>query len=245
MPPWRDKAPGQIVAAYGGREKICPDPEFEVGLAGELIDHCGPEQISALFSQFTDGIGWFDFTMRRICLRALASSCGTGVQVGRGVVLRHAETFEIGDRVVIGDQAVLQGREDGRFQLGHNVWIGAQCFLDAHDLALGDYVGLGPGVRILGSQHTGKPLDVPIAATDLLTRPVRIEVGADIGVSAVLMPGVTIGAGAIVGAGAVVAHDVPPLAKVAGAPACVIGWRDTLREDAGAGEAGDGKDRTM
>ena len=40
------------------------------------------------------------------------------------------------------------------------------------------------------------------------------------------MPGVTVGAGAIVGAGAVVSNDVPALAKVAGVPARIIGWRD-------------------
>ena len=50
-------------------------------------------------------------------------------------------------------------------------------------------------------------------------------VGVDIGTSAVLLPGVTIGEGAIVGAGAVVTHDVPAYAKVAGVPAGVIGWR--------------------
>lgn len=245
MSQWPDGTPGRIVSAFAGRQEIRPDPEFEAGLASTLLSQCGAEQTFDLFGRFIDGSGWFDGLMRRICLRALARSCGNGVQVGRGVALRHAETFEIGDGVVIGDQAVLQGRHDGRFELGRKVWIGAQCFLDARDLVLGDYVGLGPGVRVLGSQHTGQPLDVPIVATDLLIRPVRVEAGADIGVSAVLMPGVTIGAGAIVGAGAVVAHDVPPLAKVAGVPACVIGWRDTLREGAGAGEAGDGNDRNV
>ena len=69
------------------------------------------------------------------------------------------------------------------------------------------------------------PVEVPIIETDLVIKPVRVEDWADIGTSAVLLPGVTVGKGAIVGAGAVVTHDVPPFAKVAGVPAKVIGWR--------------------
>lgn len=241
MSSWSESTPGRIVTAFAGRQEIEPDPVFEVGLAAELLARSGPEQTLAMFHRFANGGEWFDAMMRRVCLRALARSCGDGLQVGRNVAIRHAETFEFGDGVVIGDHAVLQGRHDGRFVMGHKVWIGAQCFFDARDLILGDYAGVGPGVRILGSQHTGQPLDVPIVTTDLLIKPVRIEAGADIGVSAVLMPGVTIGTGAIVGAGAVVAHDVPPLAKVAGVPACVIGWRDALQERARTGEAGNGE----
>ena len=49
--------------------------------------------------------------------------------------------------------------------------------------------------------------------------------GADIGTSAVLLPGVTVGENAIVGAGAVVTKDVPDNAIVAGVPARFQRWR--------------------
>jgi acetyltransferase-like isoleucine patch superfamily enzyme len=78
---------------------------------------------------------------------------------------------------------------------------------------------------VLGSAHTGSPVDVPIIETDLLIKPVVVEEWADIGTGAVLLPGVTIGKGAIVGAGAVVARDVPAFSKVAGTPAKILGWR--------------------
>ena len=175
--------------------------------------------------------------MRRVCLRALVSRCGVGLQVGVGVGLRHPETFELGDGVFIGDQAMLQGRHDGRFVVGNRVWIGPQSFLDARDLVLGDYVGLGPGVKILGSEHTGLPVDRPIVTTDLVIQPVRIRADADIGMNAVLLPGVTVGHGAIVGAGATVSRDVPAWAKVAGVPARVIGWREGRPMDHQEGSA--------
>ena len=55
---------------------------------------------------------------------------------------------------------------------------------------------------------------------------IRVEADADIGTSAVILPGVTIGRGAIIGAGAVVSRDVAPYAIVAGVPARFLRWRE-------------------
>jgi acetyltransferase-like isoleucine patch superfamily enzyme len=155
----------------------------------------------------------------------LAKRCGSQLQVAPAVGVRHVETFEIGDDVVIGEQAIIQGRINGTFVIGDRTWIGARCFLDARDLSIGRNVGFGPGAMVLGSTHTAIPIDVPIIATDLRIVAVRVEDDADIGMGAALLPGVTIGRGSIVGAGAVVTRDVPPFAKVAGSPARVIGYR--------------------
>jgi acetyltransferase-like isoleucine patch superfamily enzyme len=226
--------PVRIVPAVHGLEAVQPDPPFETQLAQDLARRCAPAEIMALFRRFNHGEDYVDFLMRRTCVRALAKRCGDGLRIGPGVGLRHPETFEIGNGVVIGEQAVIHGRFDGTCVIGDKVWIGAQAFLDARDLVLGDNVGWGPGARLLGSKHSGQPTDVPIIATDLLIAPVVIEADADVGVNAVVLPGVTVGRGAIVGAGAVVTKDVPAFAKVAGCPAQVIGYRDDREPAAGA-----------
>jgi acetyltransferase-like isoleucine patch superfamily enzyme len=51
---------------------------------------------------------------------------------------------------------------------------------------------------------------------------VRIDDGAWIGIGAIVLKGVHVGAGARIGAGAVVARDVPAGATVEGNPARVV-----------------------
>lgn len=212
--------------ARHGTAPVPPDPVHETGLADELRSRLSHTELLALFDRFNVADGFMDRMMRRVCLRALARCCGDGLQVAPRVGLRHPETFELGHGVFIGEQAVIHGRHDGRCVIGDKAWIGPQSFLDARDLVMGASVGWGPGARLLGSTHTGDPPDRPVIETDLVIAPVRIEDGADIGMGAMILPGIRIGRGAIVGAGAVVTADVPPYAIVAGVPARLIAVRN-------------------
>lgn len=184
------------------------------------------EALVELYHRHAVGEDRFSQMMRRLLFKAVARRCGDGLVVGSQVGFKHLETFTIGRSCFIGAGAYLQGRFDGRFVVGDHVWIGPQAYFDARDLVLGDYVGWGPGAKVLGSSHTGVPTDVPIVQTDLEIRPVRVRAWADVGTNAVILPGVTVGKGAIVGAGAVVTKDVPPYAIVAGVPARFLRWRE-------------------
>lgn len=226
MSPSQTENGTRIVAAVHGRHEIKPDSEWEIGLASYLRDQYGRERLLELYSRFINGEGEFDYLMRRVIWRALVRRCGHGLKVGPAASFKHPETFEIGDGVFIGAQAYVQGRFDGRCVIGNHVWIGPQAYLDARDLVLDDFVGWGPGAKVLGSAHTGVPIDVPIVQTDLVIRPVRVGRWADIGMNSVILQGVTIGEQAIVGAGAAVTRDVPPHAIVAGVPARVLRFRN-------------------
>ncbi len=216
----------RVVTAVHGRRAVEPDAAFELGLAEYLRAQLDAAARLDLYARFASGLSEFDARMRRALWRASARSCGHGLRVEAGAGFKHLETFEIGEGVFIGAQAFLQGRFDGTFIIGDRVWIGPQAYFDARALILGDDVGWGPGAKVLGSAHTGIPLDVPIIRTDLEIKPVRVGAEADIGVNAVLLPGVTVGRGAIVGAGAVVTQDVPAYAIVAGVPAKFLRWRE-------------------
>jgi acetyltransferase-like isoleucine patch superfamily enzyme len=221
-----DLSTGRIVKAVHSREEVRPDPDFEIGLSAMLKASYTPAGLVELYARYMHGDGPLDTMMRRCIWRAAARRCGHGLQVGSGVGFKHLETFEIGDKVFIGAQAYIQGRFDGTTIIGSHVWIGPQAYMDARDVILEDYVGWGPGAKVLGSAHTALPADVPIVNTDLEIKPVRIAAWADIGTNSTILPGVTVGKGAIVGAGAVVTHDVAPFAIVAGVPARFMRWRD-------------------
>ena len=209
----------RVVKAVHGIQTVQPDATDELKESADLRATESKEQLLTRYSAACYDDSASGARARRVILRAICKTFGNGVKVGVGVLVLHPHTFEIGDAVFIGNQTFLQGRHDGTCVIGAHTWIGPQSYFDCRDLRLGEYVGWGPGAKVLGSEHTGDPPDVPIIQTDLVIKPVRVEDGADIGVNAVLLPGVTVGKGAIVGAGAVVTKDVAPNTIVAGVPA--------------------------
>lgn len=151
---------------------------------------------------------------------------GTGLVIEPGVLVFHPENIEIGDHVYIGHYAILKGYYRGRMVIGSGTWIGQQCFFhSAGDLNIGNNVGIGPGVKIITAYHGEEGISKPILHSRLEFAPVIIEDDADIGISAIVLPGVRIGKGAQIGAGAVVTRDVPAYAVAVGVPTRVLRMR--------------------
>jgi acetyltransferase-like isoleucine patch superfamily enzyme len=151
------------------------------------------------------------------------AACGDGCVFEEGVRVFHPDRVWIGRDVYVGHDAILKGYHAGDLRIGDGSWIGQQCFFHAAgDLTIGRSVGVGPGVRILTSSHREAGRDTPILHAPLDFAPVVVEDDADLGVGAIVLPGVTVGRGAQVGAGAVVTRDVPPYSVVAGNPARVL-----------------------
>lgn len=209
----------RVVRAVHGRAAPRRDPAKEIARSAQLRRQLPPRSLLELYGRYWQGLGAGDELMRRVLLRALCRRFGHGITVGPGVLVRDPESIELGDGVFLGAGTYLQGRHDGRCVIGARTWIGPHSFFDCRDLVIGESVGWGPGAKVLGSEHTGRPRSKPIIATDLVIRPVRVGDEADIGTGAILLPGVSVGKGAIVGAGAVVAEDVRPYAVAAGVPA--------------------------
>lgn len=133
-------------------------------------------------------------------------------------------TTHISPDVVIGEGTYIDGYHSftGRVTIMSGSWIGQQCYLHgAGGITIHPNVGIGPGVKIFTSYHDRSEVHygVPIIAHILKFAGVEIMRGADIGVGAIILPGVTIGEFAQVGAGAVVTKDVPAYDVVAGNPA--------------------------
>lgn len=151
---------------------------------------------------------------------------GDGVVIENGVLVFHPENIEIGAGVYVGHNTILKGYYKNRLVIGSGTWIGQQCFFhSAGGITIGQNVGIGPGVKIITSVHAEEGRERPILHSRIEFAPVSIEDDADLGVGAILLPGVTVGRGAQVGAGAVVTRDLPPYAVATGVPARVLRLR--------------------
>ena len=147
-------------------------------------------------------------------------SIGENVIFEEGVLVFHPDHIEIGNNVYVGHNTILKGYHKNKMTIGDNTWIGQGCFFhSAGGLAIGNNVGIAPCVKIITSVHSETPLSEPVLNNALIMKEVVIENGCDIGLGAILLPGIRIGEGAIVGAGSVVTGDIASGAVVAGSPA--------------------------
>ncbi len=154
------------------------------------------------------------------------ASIGPNCVFEAGVLVFHPQSISLGENVYVGHQTILKGYHRNTMQIGDHTWIGQGCFFhSAGGLTIEHDVGIAPSVRILTSVHDEAPQCVPVSGAALQFASVHIETGADIGIGAIILPGVRIGRGAIVGAGSVVNRDVPAFAVVAGVPARVLRYR--------------------
>jgi acetyltransferase-like isoleucine patch superfamily enzyme len=167
---------------------------------------------------YSHGLGLFE--------REQFAHLGEGVIIEPGVLIFHPENIILGNNVYIGHYTILKGYFKNRMEIGEGSWIGQQCFFhSAGNLLIGKNVGIGPGVKIITSTHIDERIDKPIIHQPLELSSVEIEDNVDIGVGAIILPGVKVGNGAQIGAGSVVNKDIPAYAVVAGVPAKILRMR--------------------
>ena len=92
-------------------------------------------------------------------------------------------------------------------------------------ITIGDYVGLGPGVKIWSVNHRYEDPDTPWLLQGHEKLPVIIEDDVWLGANCFIMPGLTIGKGSILSAGTILMKSIPAYAIVAGNPGRIVGWR--------------------
>ena len=115
-----------------------------------------------------------------------------------------------------------------RFYSSTNIRIGSDCIIGEHavldgrdDITIGDHVDIASDVMIYNSEH-----DIHDSNFDAISAPVVIGNYVFVGPRAIILPGVTIGKGAVIAAGAVVTKDVAEGTIVGGIPAKYIGDRN-------------------
>ena len=137
--------------------------------------------------------------------------------------ISNPDCIFVGDGVIIHEDvwlSVVRHFPDirPRLVIGDGVAIGRSCQLTVvgelvieQDAIVGDFVHIGDTFHPYESRNRIEEAVRPA--------PVRIGRGAVIGGHAVILPGVTVGAGAYIDHHCVVGRDVPPGAVMAGHPA--------------------------
>jgi maltose O-acetyltransferase len=136
---------------------------------------------------------------RRFFYRLAGIKIGKGSTIHMGTRFYDPKNIVIGEDTVIGEFAVLDGRDK---------------------LRIGSHVAFATNVMIFNSQH-----EINDEHFSPSVAPVIIEDYVFVGPGVIIQPGVKIGKGAIIAAGAVVTKDAPPYAIVGGVPAKIIGER--------------------
>jgi len=148
---------------------------------------------------------------------------GNNIIIEKGVLIFHPETISLANNIYIGHNTILKGYYKNYLEIGEGTWIGQNCFLhSAGKLKIGKAVGIGPCVKILSSYHMDSDINIPVMHNTIEFEEVVVKDGVDIGVGAIILPGVRIGKGSIIGAGSVITRDVEEYTVVAGNPARLL-----------------------
>ncbi len=128
---------------------------------------------------------------------------------------------DISQAAFIAANAVVIGSV--KIAAGVSIWYGAVVRGDVERIEIGEYTNIQDGAILHGDP--GKPTileDYVTVGHRAVVHSAYVERGSLIGIGAIVLDGVRLGAGSIVGAGAVVTKDVPPLSVVMGVPAKVV-----------------------
>ncbi len=139
------------------------------------------------------------------------------IEVGDGVLIREGVRLEV---------LALAGRPAPVLRIGSGTNIEQNVHIVCHHRVLiGSNVSITANCAIVDTSHPfenlppGRKIGAVIADDDAF---VEVGDGAFLGIGAVILPNVRIGAGAVIGANSVVTHSVPDYCCAAGAPARVL-----------------------
>lgn len=128
---------------------------------------------------------------------------------------------DLSQAAFVAPNATVVGNVD--IEAGANIWYGAVVRGDVELIRIGAHSNVQDGAILHGDP--GQPTileDYVTIGHRGVVHSAHIERGCLIGIGAIILNGVRVGAGSIIGAGAVVNKDVPPGSLVVGVPGKVL-----------------------
>lgn len=161
------------------------------------------------------------------------------VAIDRSAEIRYSrlriapsDTLRVGSNSTV-HASIISDRSGAKILIGCGTFIGASHIISATEINIGDNVLISWGCYLV--DHDSHSIDPELRKNDgrlwgkgakswenVATEAIRIEDGVWIGFNAIILKGVTVGAGSVVAAGSIVTKNVPPYTVVAGNPARII-----------------------
>ena len=118
----------------------------------------------------------------------------------------------------VADNATVMGKVE--VGIGASIWYGAVVRGDVEKIIIGDHTNVQDGAVLHGDPGIPTVLeDCVTVGHQAVIHSAYIERGCLIGIGAVILNGVRVGAGSMIGAGSIVTKDVAPSSLVVGVPA--------------------------
>lgn len=178
--------------------------------------------------------------IRAAVMRRSGANLGAKVRVGPRCRFWMPRGIAMGERVTLEGEVWLKlAAPQARLEVGACTFFARGCHVNVLErVEIGAHCLFGPRCVIVDHNHGILP-NRRIDEQPCVAKPIRIGDDVWMGTGAVVLPGVSIGAGAVVGAQAVVTRDVPPMAVVAGNPARILRKRgeESMAEVHGRGYA--------
>ncbi|MHB1346012.1 MAG: DapH/DapD/GlmU-related protein [Candidatus Humimicrobiaceae bacterium] len=199
-----------------------------------------------LVSAFAGWPGALGILLRKIFYRFLFKKIGKGVVFGRNVTIRHPNRIIIGDNVLIDENCMLDAKgienngivikngtyigrntilscKDGDIILDENVNIGFNCEVQSSSyVSIGKNTLLAAYVYIIAGDHAHEPDEQSLDLVQGTSKGIIIGDNCWLGAKSTVLDGINIGNDTIIGASAVVNKDVAPFSVAVGIPAKVI-----------------------
>lgn len=199
-----------------------------------------------LLTFFLQGLrGALGIFLRQKLLPSTFQECGSGLVVGRNVVIRHPGRIVIGHNVVIDDNVVLdaKGDADTTIEIGSNTLIGRNSALvckggtirldcgvnvsvnctviSESNVTIGEKSLVAGHCYIIGGGNHGVEFNgVPFVEQPRVDKGgVHIKENCWLGASSTVLDGTIIGPDSVVGASSLVCRNVAPQTIVGGVPA--------------------------